>query len=297
MLSGVVEFPRRALGEAMASGRVWAGLKYLRQLRARRYDLVVDAQGLLRSGIFAWATGAPRRVGFAEAREGGWLGLTERHAISPSAHAVDRMIGLIEAMGVPPVRDMRLYTAAEDRAWVRNDFRMTAGRFAVVAPTSRWAGKRWPIEGFVDVTRRLLDRGLCVAIVGSRAERDQCVPLIELATREPRLIDLVGATSVARLMAVIEASAVVVACDSAALHMAIGFDRPAVALYGPTRLDLVGPYIGSREPAASSRTVTLQHVERGDVFDHKDDEAGAAMMARITVDEVAAAVESVLQAG
>lgn len=294
MLSGVVEFPRRSLGRDLSRGRFGSTLEFVRGLRSTGYDVVVDAQGLARSGLLALASGARRRVGYADARELGWVGLTERHRVRAGLHAVDRMLGLVEAMGVPPVRDMRLYTDERERTWVSNDFRLSGGAFAVIAPTSRWAGKRWGWERFVEVARRVLDRGLCVAVVGGPGERGQVSGLEELARDEPRVVDLVGATSVGRLMAVIERSRVVVACDSAALHMAVGLDRPSVGLYGPTRVDLVGPYVGPREPSARSRVVVVQHVRADERLDHKNEGLGRGLMERIGVDEVWGAVESLL---
>ena len=81
-LSGVVRFDRQA------NASVWP---LLRRLRQARYDLVFDLQGLARSGLFAWATRAPVRVGYANARELGWLGVNHRHDIDPTRHAIDRM--------------------------------------------------------------------------------------------------------------------------------------------------------------------------------------------------------------
>ena len=60
-------------------------------------------RGLARSGVFTLATGAPRRVGFADAREFGWLGYTERHHVD-AAHTVDRMHGLLAAADIPTPR-------------------------------------------------------------------------------------------------------------------------------------------------------------------------------------------------
>ena len=79
-------------------------------------------------------------------------------------------------------------------------------------------------------------------------------------------------------MALVESSSLVIANDSAALHMAVGFDRPMVALYGPTRVDRVGPY--GREADV------IQHVTPSDRLDHKDGAAGRALMERIGVEEV-----------
>jgi ADP-heptose:LPS heptosyltransferase len=100
--------------------------------------------------------------------------------------------------------------------------------------------------------------------------------------------DLVGKTSIAQLMHTIEHAALLVANDSAALHMAVGFDRPAVALFGPTRTDLVGPY-GRGEDV-------IQHAPALTKNMHKDEGFGAALMQQITVEEVYAACEQRLGA-
>ena len=55
-------------------------------------------------------------------------------------------------------------------------------------------------------------------------------------------ISLAGRASIGRTMAVIERADIVIANDSAPMHMAVGFDRPLVALFGPTDPSEVGPY-------------------------------------------------------
>jgi ADP-heptose:LPS heptosyltransferase len=114
-------------------------------------------------------------------------------------------------------------------------------------------------------------------LVGAASERAQVAPLLDLAQSNDRVLDLIGKTSLAHLMGVIERAALVVANDSAALHIAVGFNRPLVALYGPTRVHRVGPYRRERD--------VIQHVSPGDVFDHKSP-ASVAMMQRISADEV-----------
>lgn len=248
----------------------------------RRYDLVVDCQGLGRSGFFAWASGARRRVGFANARELGWLGYTERHRISQELHTVDRMLGLVEAMGVAPSHDMRLYTTETDRRAI--DPRLAGRRFAVVAPTSRWPGKRWPSDRFARVIEAMLGEEHVegVAVVAGTNERPQCAEVLDLCARDERVVDLIGRTSVGGLMALIEASRFVLANDSAALHMGVGFAKPLLGLFGPTRIDLVGPYRRAGD--------VLQAVVPGRRTSHKDDDTGRAMMERISAEQVIDAV-------
>ncbi|MBK7406081.1 MAG: glycosyltransferase family 9 protein [Phycisphaerales bacterium] len=278
-LTGVLPFPRRALGEAMRGARFGEVSRFLGLLRAPSYDLVLDAQGLFRSAWFAWATRSPRRVGHRGARELGWLFYTECERGSEGRHTVDRMLALVAAAGVEPCREMRLHTPAPEREQALADPAL-AGPFALLAPATRWPGKQWPADRFAAVAEGLLREGLVerVVLVGTKGEREQCGPLLALAAREPRVLDRMGGTTVAGLMAMIERSALVVANDSAAVHMAVGFDRPLVALYGPTRVGLVGPYGRDAD--------VLQHVTAGDRLDHKDHHAGRLQMERIGVDEV-----------
>lgn len=279
-LSGVVPFPRREMKAWIASGRLAPLSGWLRELSQRGYDLAIDLQGLARSGFFTWITGARRRVGFANAREAGWLGLTESYTIRPTRHTVDRMLGLLRCMGVEPATDIALHTPPSDRAALDRDpafARLRDRPYAVIAPTSRWPAKQWPADRFAALARYLASRGLAVAVVGSASERAQIGPVLDLAREEPLLVDLVGSTSVGRLMAVVERSRLVVANDSAALHMAVGFDRPIVALFGPTDVSLVGPYRRERD--------VIQHVAPDDLLDHKNP-AQVALMERISTGEV-----------
>ncbi len=74
--------------------------RFLTELRAERFDLTIDLQGLLRSGLMTAATGAPVRVGLASAREGAPRFYTDRIATSPDRpHAVDRLLAVAAAFG------------------------------------------------------------------------------------------------------------------------------------------------------------------------------------------------------
>lgn len=282
-LTGVVAFPRAALGRWKSPGAVSAILAYLRSLRRARYDLVLDCQGLFRSGMLAAATGAPRRIGQAEAAELGWLGTNEHVHGLAGAHTVDRMLALAEvAIGGPAARDMRLYSSPGDRAYVSDSLGLPVGRYVLLAPTSRWPGKLWPQERYVELCRRLLaDRHAAfdrIVFVGAGFEREQCRGLEQLAAGCDRLVNLIGRTTIGQLLAVVEGARLVIASDSAALHMAVGFDRPLIALFGPTRVEKVGPYRRERD--------VIQHIAATDRLDHKNEASGRLLMDRITVDEV-----------
>ncbi|MBI1368924.1 MAG: hypothetical protein GC162_09760 [Planctomycetes bacterium] len=238
-LHQAIAFPRKDLR---------AAVRMCFALHRHRYDRVYDLQGLLRSGLFTAATLAPRRIGAGDAREMAWLGYTKRIAVDPAnVHTVDRMLAIIEADGVPIVRDMRLHVSVPDKQWARQfmaDHGLEAERFAVIAPTARWASKAWPAERYDQIAERLGEVGMEAAvIVAAKNERDAAALLVnETSKRKVRRIDLIGKTSIGQLMAILSRAGLVLANDSAALHIAIGLERRVVSVFGPTDPAKVGPY-------------------------------------------------------
>lgn len=276
-VSEILSFPRKDFSRWATRLRLGRLAGYLRSFRDRRYDVVIDAQGLARSGLIAWSTRAPVRIGLADAREGAPFAYTHKVQTDPESHTVDRMIALLGPLGVKPRLDMRLYTPPADLAWFAERSELSGRRYVLLAPTSRWPAKQWPAENFAQLATRLTEKGMLVVFVGGSAERDQVQPLIDLAARNPGVLDRMGQTTIGQLMALIEHASIVVANDSAALHIAVGFDRPVVALFGPTRVNRVGPY--GREADV------LQVLQTGDRFDHKD-ALSRVMMERIDVQSV-----------
>lgn len=294
-LAGVVPFARRRLAAMLRSPAVAREARaFLSSLREARYDLVFDLQGLLRSGFFAWTTRAPRRVGFADAAELGWMGCNRRHRIDPELHTVDRMLTLVEAEGVAAVRDMRLYVGAEDRRWADAylaERSIKAGGYFTIAPTARWLCKCWPIERYVQVVRRLLDTGLAGSagvILAAPSEREQIRPLIEaLGAGAPMHVPQ---TTVGQMMALLSRTSLLVCNDSAPLHIAVGFDRPIVSIFGPTDPKRVGPY---RRPDAVLEPEELRGVRRVDYRHRREDQS---IIAGVSFDRVWDAVQAQRQA-
>lgn len=287
-LTNVVPFPRKELSKWMRTFQFGKVREYLRTLRAPKYDLVFDCQGLARSALLARATGAKVRVGTRDARELGWMPMTHRVKTQKFTHTVEKMLALLEAVEIPVLRTAeasRLYTSKADRAWHANES-FAKHRYVVIAPTSAWPAKEWPADRFAEVAKHIASRGVAVVIVGGPSERDRITPLIELSQRNPLVIDRVGRTSVGQLMAVIEGSIGVLSNDSASLHIGVGFQRPVVALFGPTDMRLAAPY--------GMTAVVLQHVHDGDEFYFRDDRS-AGMIRRIEVAEVVEAIERVVK--
>jgi ADP-heptose:LPS heptosyltransferase len=154
----------------------------------------------------------------------------------------------------------------------------------VLAPTSRWQSKQWPLDRWRALIAPLLQRGVeRIAIIGAPSERQQVEGIMPEDSRSAsRIVDLVGTTSIPQTMAVIAAAQFVIANDSAPLHMAVGLDRPCIGLFGPTDPATVGPY---RRHEAVLRNCGLAP---GQAVNFKDPALGDRLMRDITVEQVLA---------
>ena len=278
----VIPFPRWELAGFWRPIDGWRRTARFLASLSNGYDLAIDAQGLARSGAMAIFSGAGRRIGFADAREFGWIGLNRRVKVAGGLSAVDRMLALIEGADIPPVPDLTLTVPADaESGWAewRRD-RIGTATYAAIAPTSRWESKEWPIERWLEVVDGLLDSSAVerVLLLGSPSERTH---LVDAMGDRPEVFTLAGEGPLARSMAAVRDASIFLGNDSAMLHAAAGFGVPLVGLFGPTDPLECGPY-GRVED-----TIRAPDVDAG--VHYRDRGLGDSLMRRITVEEVLAA--------
>jgi ADP-heptose:LPS heptosyltransferase len=221
MLRRVVFFP----------GTVWEGLRAWPELRRANYDLVIDLQGLFRSGLYAALTGCPVRVGF------------------DAVHAVDRCLDLVREIGVTtgptpafPTAGGRMEEKWVDDLWRGHQIR-DGEAVCIIHPSARWPTKRWSAQRFAQLADGLIARErMRIIIVGSAAEASQ----IEQMSRHMSqpVINLTGETELLQLAALLRRSDLLVSNDSGPIHLAAAVGTPVVAIFGPTDPSRVGPYGG-----------------------------------------------------
>ncbi|MCS6263038.1 MAG: lipopolysaccharide heptosyltransferase II [Nitrospira sp.] len=226
--------------------RGWLGR--VPDLRAAGFDLVVDLQGLFRSGAMARLTGCDHRIGFANAREGSPMFYTQRVAVpSVPMHAVDRYLLVAEALGAtrPTQPRFEFVERSKDRGAVET----MLARAGIVAQqpwvamnvSARWETKRWPAQHFAVVADRLSEaHALPVVLIGGPAERPESLAVTALM--RTKAIDLTGQTPVGLLPGLLRRASVLVTNDSGPMHIAAAVGTPVVALFGPTDPVRTGPY-------------------------------------------------------
>jgi lipopolysaccharide heptosyltransferase I len=229
-------------------------LNFFRHLHARHFDLVVDLQGLLRSGVMTLATGAARRVGLSSAREGaGWFYTDVVPA--PEAdhcHAVDRYWQVAEALGAGKGPKLfRLPVSPAARQWATEVLSPCPRPWLALGVGARWPTKRWPPAHFATLAARAQQRfGGTVVLVGAGDE----VELAEAAARRLSgpVRNLTGQTTLPQLAALLAQVEVMLANDTGPLHLAAALGRPVVAPYTCTKVLLNGPY-GQAQRAVETR--------------------------------------------
>jgi len=214
-------------------------------LKSRNYDIVVDLQGLLRSGLMSLSTPSPLRVGFADAREGSRFMYNKKVAVNGITHAVDKNLEIAKAIGAAAER-AEFPLSIDDNS--RSKVKKLLGdikEYIVILPSARWSSKRWPHENFAALISKL---SIPCVIAGSGADREICLKIIKNITgtgqtiKQPKVINLCGETSLKELAALIEGARAVVSNDSGPMHIAAALNRPVVALFGPTDPSKTGPY-------------------------------------------------------
>lgn len=220
-------------------------VRWLRsELQRERFDLTFDPQGLTKSGLVAWLSGAARRIGFARpaAREiNPWL---QTELVTPRAlHRVDRYLELLRPLGVdlPAVRfGLHLPSEATDFA---ADFCRQAdlsGGFVALNPGAGWDSKRWPPERFAVVARQLSARGVASVVTWGGNQERAWAEAIVTGSKEAAV--LAPPTSLVQLAALLRRARLFVGSDTGPLHLAAAVGTPCVALFGASEAAACGPY-------------------------------------------------------
>jgi lipopolysaccharide heptosyltransferase I len=221
-------------------------LELAEQVRRLRPDLVIDMQGLFRTGLLALLSGAGRRVGLSSAREGTPWFYTDviRVADFNAIHAVDRLWLLAAALGAgdsPKV--FRIPIEEEARRWAAEQFACLPRPWLIVGAGSRWRTKRWPPEHFAALLKRAQERFGGTAVFIGGGDEAPLAESVAAALKGPTC-NLAGRTSLPQLAAVLATADVVAANDTGPLHLAAALGRPVVAPYTCTKVLLTGPYGG-----------------------------------------------------
>jgi lipopolysaccharide heptosyltransferase II len=249
-----VRSPRELLRPAFY-GDVW---RLIRQLRESRFDLCLSLYGRMAS-LLAFASGAPRRLGFA--REAYPFLLTEPlpgGRFRRRRHETAWDLALAAAAGaVASARRPRLEADSAVAARMQERLRQAGVEpgcplVGIHGGAVNGSAKRWPAGHWAALADRLIaDHGCAVVLTGSAGEHPIAQDIVRRMGQKPLV--LTGTTDLPELLAVLSLCQVVVSGDSGPLHLAVALGRATVALYGPTDPLTYGP-----TPAAGQSSTVIR---------------------------------------
>ncbi len=211
----------------------------LKAVRKYKYDVAVDFQGLLKSGMVARLSGAPRRWGFSRdiLREpASRFLLTDTVAVSKNAHVIAKNLALAAgALGIEtpwPDLEFPIATSREHVNEAAELARQAGGEFAILNPGGGWVTRLWNPEKFGTLADRLwLEMGI-VPVLTTGPDEDALAARVSASSTTGKLIharvSLKGFYELAKL------ASIYIGGDTGPMHLAVAAKTPIVGLYGPT---------------------------------------------------------------
>jgi heptosyltransferase-1 len=266
---------------------------FIKELRDTHYDMIIDFQALLKSGILIGLARGTRKIGFGrglEHMEYSYLFLNERvPAVSMEYHALTRGLMLLNALGISAHEvEYKLSVSDHDRQKVDDLLQqyglVNPGGFVAVNPVAKWESKLWSNRKFAQLADRIVAQyDARVVFTGSFEDR-QTIHRIQEGMKAPA-VNLAGETTLKMLAALYAKANVVVSTDTGPMHLAVAVGTPVVALFGPTAPWRTGPY-GSGNQIVTARQACAPCFKRHcPVCD---------CMALISVDQVFDAVSKII---
>lgn len=309
-LDRVLVSRRKTWLKDLRQGRIAKPLReiraFLQELRSRRYDLVIDFHGLLKSAVIVLLCSGKRKLGYDSLQEGSGFFYNEKIPEEMRKHAVDRYLDLVRhaaeswTASNAAVPEFRIKIGEKERRHVaalldENSAILTiaekgtaggrngsgggkrkGGAFVAVNPVAFWETKLWEDEKFAELCDRIrTELGIGVVLTGGEAG------LLDMIRGRMNTVavNLGGRTTLRELACLYRQASLVVTTDSGPMHIAAAVGTPVVALFGPTDPNRTGPYgpghhVIRRElscsPCLRKRCETkkcMQEISVGEVFD------------------------------
>jgi heptosyltransferase-1 len=292
-LAEVIALPRRHWQSLWRAGRyrqLYSELRgFVRALRGRRFDLAIDLQGLLKSGVWARLSGARRRIGLGSQEGSQWLmtRVISRQVTSDLLGKEYR--ALAGALGLDPAgfaMDIVVEPADDQKAAATLREAGLASPYAVFAPFTTRPQKHWFDDRWAALAAHATAHGLRAAVLGGPGDHAHAAALVSAAP-SGTLVSLAGRTSLREAAAVIRGARLLVGVDTGLTHLGFAMGTPTIALFGSTR-----PYL---DPGVPRGRVLYEPMDCSPCRRHPTCGGEFTCMRQHTVDKVAGAIQGLLR--
>lgn len=225
-------------------------MQAISQIRAKEYDMVIDAQGLIKSAVLSRLVRGKRRVGldWTSAREApASMFYKQKYNVSWQQHAVIRLRKLFSEAFVYPLDLSRVDYGVEWNTITQPN--VSTDPYIMFLHGTTWESKHWPDEYWFKLADLVAEQGYSVQVTW--ATEQQKARAQALADKCPNVIMLPHLT-LNQAVTVLHHASGVVAVDTGFAHLSAALDKPLVGIYGPTDVMHSGT-VGNRNINLSSK--------------------------------------------
>ncbi len=253
LIDKIIVYKRKTLGQYASSPLKWPMLlkeliSLRNKLRETHYDLTIDLQGLLKSGVITFFSGASIRLGFDRGRELSHLFLNYKlPPYDPDKHAVLRYLDLLKPLGITLKPNDIKFPIGINNSDILNAIAilkendLDPKKTICLIPGTIWPSKKWDAKLFSEVSINIEKRFSLKSVVIGSAQDKPLGQEIE-ALSNGSAIDLTGKTPLKCLAALFSISRAAVSVDTGPMHLAAASGAKIVALFGPTAPWRTGPF-------------------------------------------------------
>ena len=264
----------------------WQGLssiiRFVRILRSITYDIAIDFQGLLKSGVIIGIARAGRKIGFDRTREFSYVFLNERlPAYDIEKHALERYLDIAKYLGAKDVLPACALSIEQEQEKINRRMQAVKSpgrRLVIMNPGARWTTKLWPEKNFAELADRLIQEKNVTVIFSGGPEDRRMIERILSLMKHGGIENWAGQTTLKELAALASASDLFITTDTGSMHLAAAVGAKVLALFGPTAPWRTGPY-------GPSNTVVRSGIDCSPCF-QRTCEKNVQCMAGITVEDV-----------
>jgi heptosyltransferase-2 len=204
-------------------------IKLIKSFRREKYDIVINLQRFLSSGIFTVFSGAKTTIGFDKNPLSFAFKYRLPHKIAKGIHEVDRNLSLLSPLFSLNKSQMRLYPSDSDYKKV-SEFKSKP--YIVIAPTSVWYTKQYPENKWVEFINKI-ELDINILLIGGPDDYSKIEEIIS-KSRNINCINLSGKLSFLESTALMKDAKMNYVNDSAPMHMASAVNAPTTAIYCST---------------------------------------------------------------
>lgn len=205
--------------------------RLLREIRNKKYDLVVNLQRFASSGILTAFSGGKIKVGFRKNPLSMFFTQRFEHQIhaSGSNHEIERNQVLIEGFTDPIPAKPKLYISHEDELFVQ---KYKGAPYVCIAPASVWFTKQFPEERWIELIKMLPD-SVVIYLLGGPGD-NPLTERIKSAAKGKQVVILAGKISLLQSAQLMKGAVLNYVNDSAPLHLASALNAPVCAVFCST---------------------------------------------------------------